>query len=261
MKSARTLLPDERRRMIARHIREHGSAAVVELEQRFGVSAMTARRDLVALERQGIVRRTHGGAVFPGLSSHEDSFYQRLELAIAAKERLAEAALNELTAGEAVFVDSSTTGYYASRRIVHENFPCTLLTNAIPVMELVCESEASRVEVIGVGGIMRKLTCSFVGPQAVRAIESHTADRVLFSVRGLADDGRLTDPDPLEAEIKRTMIAGAQRAILMVDGSKFDRPALSVIANVRDVSLVLAADEPPHALDLLAETGAEVRSV
>ena len=261
MKSARTLLPDERRRLIARHIRERGSAAVAELEEQFGVSAMTARRDLVALEREGVVRRTHGGAVFPALSSQEDSFYQRLELATPAKGRLAEAVLGELTAGEAIFVDSSTTSYYASRRIVQENFPCTLLTNAIPVMKLVCEAEASRVDVIGIGGIMRKLTCSFVGPQAVHAIESHTADRVLFSVRGLAPDGQLTDPDPLEAEIKRAMIARAQRAVLMVDGSKFDRPALAVIANVRDVSLVLAADEPRHALALLADAGAEGRSV
>jgi len=83
-----TLLPGERRRLIARHIRERGSAAVAELEQQFGVSAMTARRDLVVLERQGVVRRTHGGAVFPGLSSHEDSFYQRLELAVAANSAL-----------------------------------------------------------------------------------------------------------------------------------------------------------------------------
>ena len=261
MRGASTLLPDERRRLIAERLREHGSVAVADLETQFQISGMTARRDLLALERQGVARRTHGGAVLPGLSSHEDSFYQRLELAVEAKERLARAALAELAVGESVFVDSSTTGYYASRLIVRENFRCTLMTNAVPIMELVCEAEASQVEVIGVGGMMRKLTRSFVGPQAVRAIESHTADRVLFSVRGVTEDGQLTDPDPLEAEIKRCMIRGARQPILLVDGSKFDRPALSVIANVRAVSTVLAADVPKSAIAHLTRAGVDVRAV
>jgi DeoR/GlpR family transcriptional regulator of sugar metabolism len=261
MRGASTLLPDERRRLIAQRLREHGSVAVTELESQFQISAMTARRDLLALERQGVARRTHGGAVLPGLSSHEDSFYQRLESAVEAKERLARAALDQLAVGESLFVDSSTTGFYTARLIVRENFRCTLMTNAVPIMELVCEAEASQVEVIGVGGMMRKLTRSFVGPQAVRAIESHTADRVIFSVRGISEDGQLTDPDPLEAEIKRCMIRGARQGMLLVDGSKFDRPALSVIANVREIATVLAADVPRAALAPLKRAGADVRTV
>jgi DeoR/GlpR family transcriptional regulator of sugar metabolism len=261
MRTASTLLPDERRRLIGQRLREQGSVAVADLEAEFRISAMTVRRDLLTLERQGVARRTHGGAVLPGLSSHEDSFYQRLESAVEAKERLAEAALGEIAAGEAVFVDSSTTGYYASRLIVRRNFPCTLLTNSVPIMELVCEAEASQVEVIGVGGMMRKLTRSFVGPQAVHAIESHTADRVLFSVRGLSEDGQLTDPDPLEAEIKRSMLTRARQAILLVDATKFDRPALSVIGNVRNVSLVLAADVPKSVLRPFVRAGVDIRSV
>ena len=261
MASASTLLPDERRRLIAQRLREHGSVAVADLEAQFRISAMTARRDLIMLERQGIARRTHGGAVLPGLSSDEDSFYQRLNAAVDAKERLAAAAVAEVIPGEAVFVDSSTTGYFASRRIVHQNVRCTLLTNSVPIMELVCETEASQVEVIGVGGMMRKLTRSFVGPQAVRAIEAHTADRALFSVRGVTEDGQLTDPDPLEAEIKRCMIRGARQPILLVDGTKFDRSALSVIGNVRDVSTILAADLPQSAMASLLRADLDVRSV
>jgi DNA-binding transcriptional ArsR family regulator len=104
-----SILPDERRRLIAQRLRQHGSVAVSALEAEFGISPMTARRDLDELERRGMAQRTHGGAVLPGLSSHEDSFLQRLEVEVAAKERLAEAALGLLEPGEAVFVDSSTT--------------------------------------------------------------------------------------------------------------------------------------------------------
>jgi DeoR/GlpR family transcriptional regulator of sugar metabolism len=254
------MLPDERRRLIAERLRQHGSVSVSGLEAEFNISPMTARRDLDELERRGVARRTHGGAVLPGLSSHEDSFLQRLEVAVEAKERLAEEALTLIEPGEAVFVDSSTTGYIAARRIVRENRKCTLLTNSIPIMQLVCELDAPQVEMIGAGGTLRKLTRSFVGPQAVRDIEAHFADHVLFSVRGLTD-GYLTDPDPLESEVKRAMIQRARQAVLLVDGSKFDRPALTQIAHVDRIGLIVAADVDEQTLMPLVRAGIDVRRI
>jgi DeoR/GlpR family transcriptional regulator of sugar metabolism len=255
------MLPDERRRLIEQHLRRHGSVAVSALEAEFGISPMTARRDLDELERRGIARRTHGGAVLPGLSSHEDSFLQRLEIEVEAKERIAEAVLELIEPGEAVFVDSSTTAYFAARRIVRENVRCTLLTNAVPIMDLLCEVDAPQVELVGAGGTLRKLTRSFVGPVAVRAIEAHFADHVIFSVRGVTPDGFLTDPDPLEAEVKRTMIDRARQAVLLADGSKFDRAALAQIAEVDRVGVIVAADTPEPALKPLAAAGIAVRRV
>jgi DeoR/GlpR family transcriptional regulator of sugar metabolism len=184
-----------------------------------------------------------------------------MEVEVDAKERLAAAAVAVLAPGEAVFVDSSTTGYFAARRLVRQNLRCTLLTNSVPIMELVCEAEAPQVDLIGVGGSLRKLTRSFVGPLALRAVEAHFADHAIFSVRGVTDDGHLTDPDPLEAEIKRAMIARARSALLLVDASKFDRPALSVIARAEDVSGVLAADAPTPALAAFERAGISVQRV
>jgi DeoR/GlpR family transcriptional regulator of sugar metabolism len=262
MSSDRTsLLPDERRRLIAARLRQHGSVSVSGLEAEFRISPMTARRDLDELERRGVAQRTHGGAVLPGLSRHEDSFLQRLEVAVEAKERLADEALKLIEPGEAVFVDSSTTGYVAARRIVRENLSCTLLTNSVPVMQLVCEFDAPQVEMIGAGGTLRKLTRSFVGPQAVRGIEAHFADHVIFSVRGLTGDGYLTDPDPLESEVKRAMITRARRVVLLIDGSKFDRPALTQIAHVESLGLIIAADVEERSLKPLLRAGIEVRRV
>jgi DeoR/GlpR family transcriptional regulator of sugar metabolism len=255
------VLPDERRRLIAQRLRQQGSVSVAWLEQEFAISPMTARRDLDELERRGVARRTHGGAVLPALSSHEDSFLQRLEVGVEAKERLAEAVLELLEPGEAVFVDSSTTAYFAARRIVRENLQCTLLTNAVAVMDLLTEVDAPQVELVGAGGTLRKLTRSFVGPLAVRSVEAHFADHVIFSVRGLTPDGYLTDPDPLEAEVKRAMIRRSRQAVLLVDDSKFDRPALTQIADVAEVSLILAADVEESRLRPLSRSGIDVRRV
>jgi DeoR/GlpR family transcriptional regulator of sugar metabolism len=255
------LLADERRRLIAERLVETGSVSVAAIESELGVSPVTARRDLHELERRGLARRTHGGAVLPGLSGHEDSFFHRLEVGSGQKDRLAAGALKLIGAGEAVFLDSSTTSYAVARRIMQENVSCTVLTNSAPVMQLACEAESPQVDLIGVGGSLRKLTRSFVGPLALAGIEAHFADVALFSVRGVTDDGHLTDPDGLEAEIKRAMITRARRAVLMVDGTKFARPALSVIADISRVSAVLAADVPADELDRFSKAGLEVHSV
>lgn len=254
-------LPDERRRLIAEHLKRHGSVSVAALGERFGVSHMTARRDLSELERRGIARRTHGGAVLPGPSSEEDSFAQRLEVQVAAKERLAAAAVAMLASGEAVFIDSSTTGYFVARRLVREQLRCTVLTNSVPVMELLCEHDSPHAELIGLSGALRKLTRSFVGPQAVRAVAGHFADKAILSVKGVTAHGHLTDPDPLEAEVKRSMIEHARVPLLLVDGTKFERPALNSVVHVSSVGRVLAADVPPPRLAALERLGVAVDRV
>ena len=255
------VLPDERRRQIAEQLKERGSVSVTALGEHFGVSLMTARRDLAELERQGVARRTHGGAVLPGPASHEDAFAQRVDVAVEAKERLAAAAAALVAPGEAVFVDSSSTSFYAARRLVREGVRCTLLTNSVPVMDLVCASGSAQVELIGLGGALRSLTRSFVGPQALHGVRSHFADKALISVKGVTRDGQLTDPDTLEAEVKRAMIGQARTPLLLVDGSKFERPALNAIVPVTAVGRVIAADAPSSALAALGRLGVAVDQV
>lgn len=232
-----------------------------ELEKEFGISPMTARRDLTALERDGRVRRTHGGAVLPGFAGDEDSFEQRVEEVVEAKERLARAAVGLLEPGASVFVDSSTSGHFAARRMLAEGIRVTLLTNLLPNMRLFTTSEAPDVELVGVGGSFKRLTMSFVGPGAVRSIEEYFADTALVSAKGITPEGYLTDPDSLEAEVKRAMIRRSGKAVLLADGRKFARRGLNVIAHVSEMSLVLAADAPESRLAEIAASGVEVLDV
>lgn len=256
---SRALLPEERRRRIADLIRGNGGVTVADLEAEFGVSAMTARRDLEALEQEGQARRTYGGAVLPELAGHEDSFQQRLERGVPAKERLARAAVALLAPDATVFLDSSTTAYYVAKRLVSDGPAVTVLTNSVPVMELLAAPSRTDSALIGVGGNLRKLTLSLVGPQAVHAIRAHFADFTFLSVKGVTSTGYLTDPDPLEAEVKRAMAEHSRQPVLLIDGSKLDRSALSVIAHLSNLALVVAADASEAALGSLAKTGVEVR--
>ena len=117
------------------------------------------------------------------------------------------------------------------------------------------------VELVGVGGSFKKLTLSFVGPHATRTVAGHFADKCLFSVKGITNGGYLTDPDPLETEVKRVMISRSAEPILLVDGSKFERRGSSVLAHASDVPRILASDAPEARLSALEALGAEVRRV
>jgi DeoR/GlpR family transcriptional regulator of sugar metabolism len=255
------VLAETRRQEIAEALRSTGSVTVAEVESRFGISPMTARRDLDELERRGLVRRTHGGAILPSTSGHEDSFSRRLKVAAEAKERLAEVAVARMAPRETVFLDSSTTSYFVARQIVETGLAATVLTNSLPVMELVFNEGGANLELIGMGGALRRLTRSFVGPFAARTVQGHFADRLFLSAKGLTANGMMTDADALEAEVKRTMIAQAGESTLLVDSSKLSVRGLSLIGSVLELSNVLAHGLSDAQANVLRSTGATVQLI
>jgi DeoR/GlpR family transcriptional regulator of sugar metabolism len=247
----RLRLAEGRREAILELLQAQRAVTVGEIERRFGISPMTARRDLAELERQGQARRTHGGAVLPSTSSHEDSFSARMATATAAKRALAVAAAATVEDGEALFLDSSTTAYHLAEVLIRDDRPVTVVTNSLPIVDLISSNARETIELIVAGGQLRRISRSFVGPVAVEALRRHWTDRAFLSVKGIAPDGTLTDADPLEAEVKRTMIGQAGQATLLVDGGKLDRRGLSVIGPVSACSDVLVAGLAPDS-DLLS---------
>lgn len=235
--------------------------SVTEVETRFGVSPMTARRDLMALEKQGVARRTHGGAVLPSMSAKEDSFAKRVNVAADAKGRLADAAVEMVVPEETLVLDSSSTAYFLAQRIVDRGLTVTIVTNSLPIMDLVAGVESPPIHLVAVGGTLRRLTGSFVGPYAVETVRGHFADRMFMSVKGLTPGGVMTDADELEAELKRSMIAQSHETVLLVDGSKLSVRGQNAIAHVRELTSVLAEGLSEPDLDALRATGVAVRSV
>jgi DeoR family transcriptional regulator of aga operon len=257
----RHLVPVERRRQILEWLRERGSVAVTEVETGFGVSQMTARRDLAMLAEEGRVRRTHGGAVLPELAGHEDSFDSRIGQDATDKTRLAKAIVATLAPNETVFIDSSSSAHHVLREILEARVPVTVVTNSMPAVSAVLSADAPNVELIGLGGELRKLTKSFVGAETVRAIRDVFVDRLVFSVKGIERGGFLTDPDPLEAEVKRAMIGRARTVVLIATGNKFDERGLHVIAHASSVQIAFLADPPPDGVEALESVGVVVHVV
>jgi DeoR/GlpR family transcriptional regulator of sugar metabolism len=262
------MLAASRRHAIARQLRSAGSVTIADLESRFGVSPITVRRDLVELERQGLLRRTHGGAVLPEmlaqadtLAGQEDAFARRMELDVDSKRRLAEEAVSLLVAHETVFLDASTTSWFVATRIIEHGVPLTLLTNSVPVMHLVLGHPDAPLDLIGIGGALRPVGGSFVGPVAVRTVEGHFADRCFFGIKGVTGAGILTDADPLEAEIKRAMIGQSARATVLLDRSKLSTRGLSEVARISDLAEVIAHGVPEAERGPLRAPGVRLRVV
>jgi DeoR/GlpR family transcriptional regulator of sugar metabolism len=232
------LVPEERRRLILEMLRSQRSVSVTALEEHFDISPMTARRDLAILARSGLARRTHGGAVLPDLAAHEDSFRHRLELESDEKRRIAQAVVATLEPGETLFVDSSTSAWYVAEAITTASIPLTILTSSLPVINLVADADVPNLDLVALGGSFRTLTRSFVGPDVVRALRGYRADRLVFAVKGITAGGDLTDAEPLEAEVKRTMIAYAKTVVLLATATKFEDRGRIVVGSVEDVDVV-----------------------
>lgn len=255
------MLADARRSAITELLRTTGSVTVAELERRFSVSSMTARRDLHTLEQQGLARRTHGGAVLPSISGHEDSFASRIEVGVEAKQALAAAAAAMVHPGEALFLDGSSTALFVARALLDRRIELTVISNSLPVMEAVATYPGSNVQLVGVGGQLRPLSRSFVGPYAVHTVLGHYADRCFLSVKGVTESGAMTDADALEAEVKRAMVAQADNPVLLIEDSKLSARGLSAIGSAADLAGVLIHGAASEQITLLRRAGVRVEAL
>jgi DeoR/GlpR family transcriptional regulator of sugar metabolism len=255
------LVPEERRRLILDTLRSQRSVSVSGLEEQFAISPMTARRDLAILARSGFARRTHGGAVLPDLAAHEDSFRHRLDLEAEDKQRMAQAVVATLEPGETLFIDSSTTAWYVAQAITTSSIALTVLTNSLSVINLVSDAAVPNLDLVALGGSFRTLTHSFVGPDVMRTLRGYRADRLVFAVKGITPGGDLTDAEPLEAEVKRGMIAYAKTVVLLATASKFEDRGRIVVGAVEDVDVVYVTGGARSTDESLAAHGVTVKRV
>ena len=255
----RAPLAEQRREMIHELLQGSGAVTVTQVQSQFGVSPMTARRDLSVLAERGVARRTHGGAVLPSIATGERSFRQRLGAAPEAKARLAEAAFALLSPGETLFLDASSTTFFLARLISERGLAVRVITNSLPVLHEL--SDSRHAEVVAIGGTFRRLTYSYVGPTAVRTVRDHFADRLFMSVTGVTAHGVLADLDVLEAAVKRAMLEQSEQSVLLLDDSKLTARGRQAIAPVGAVALVLADGLTAGDAARLRDRGATVRVI
>jgi DeoR/GlpR family transcriptional regulator of sugar metabolism len=208
------VLPAERRRLILRAVRDEHVAGVVELAQRFDVSEMTVRRDLAHLAGEGKVVRVHGGAVS---EREEPPFAQIAVERRDAKKRIGRVAADLVRDGQTIMIDIGTTTLQLARELHGREL--TVITSSVAVIEELLPDES--IELLVLGGLVRRNYRSLVGVLAEDALRQVSADIAFLGASGIREDLAVMDSTMVEVPIKRGMIASADRSVLLVDAAKF----------------------------------------
>ena len=216
------------------------AVTVSELCQALYASAPTIRRDLQFLEKEGLIRRTHGGAALLRGSAAESPFAVRAGENGEAKEQLAEQALGLISDGMTLFLDSSSTVLRLARRLGRFQ-ELTVITNGIRTAEVL--SDFSQLTVFTTGGRVRPHSKSFVGTAACDFVRNHCADYAFFSSRGVSEENGATEANEEEALVKRAYVAGSRRAVLLADESKWGQDYFSRICRLESLYAVYRAGE------------------
>ena len=232
-----------------------GSVSVADVAAEFSVSEVTVRRDLDQLARAGVLRRVRGGAVSTRLRGEGLPFSMRRLEASDAKKRIGAAAASLVIDGEAVCVDSGTTGaavaeHLASRRL-------TVMPFSVQALETLTRGGAARV--ILPSGSVHPEEGSIVGPLVEQSLRDLRFDTVFLSCCGAALDAGVTAYDLDDAAAKRAMVAAGRRVVLIAEGAKFARSAMSVVCALTDIDVVVTDESAPgDVLDELRAAGVEV---
>ena len=234
------LLVEERRRRILELLDKHERAKVEELADRFDVSPVTIRGDLDALADTGALVRSHGGAL--KRLGQDAPIAVKETLHHGEKVRIGHAAARLIRQGETIILDSGTTTAEIARQIrLLQLKPLTVITNGLNVATEL--ADLPHIRVIMIGGILRQMSYSTVGPQAEQLLRGLNADRLFLGVDGLDPDIGLTTPDVLEAQLNALMIRVAREVTAVTDSSKFYRRSLSLIAGLSDVHRIITDDK------------------
>jgi DeoR family fructose operon transcriptional repressor len=245
----------ERQQRILARLRSRRVVRVNELAEWLRVSPATVRRDLLALERQGCLRRVHGGAVGAGGNLEEPLFDDKTAIAAAEKQAIAEAALALIRPGDTLFLDGGST-VLALARLLLPLTSLTVATNSLRVAQLFA---GRGPHMIVVGGECRRLSQTLVGPLSGPLLERLRFDCAFMGAIGVSAADGLTTTDPAEACTKELAMRRARRVALLADSSKFGPPSFVRFGEPAQVDVLITdGGAPREELDAFRQAGAEV---
>ncbi len=255
------LLTEQRRRNVLDLVDQEGQITVPELVKRFSISAVTVRSDLDALASIGAVVRSHGGAVRRLEATQDYPLRTKETLHRDEKIRIGRAAAELVQPGETIILDSGTTTAEVARHLKKIKIQSlTVITNALNIaVEL---ADAPGISLIMIGGLLRPVSCSFVGPQAEAMMNEFHADRLFLAVDGFDLENGPSTPDVLEAQLNNVMIRSAKEVNVVTDFSKLGRRSVSKIGPFDRVRrLITDSRATPEFTEELRKKGIEVIGV
>lgn len=255
-----TSTADKRRAFILEHLAHNQLVKVAELGEHFGVSEVSIRRDLDRLERLGLLKRVHGGAVAIPSTALGQSHAAKVRCHIEEKERIGRAAAQMIREGDRLIFDSGSTVLQVARNISGDllnSGNLIVITGSLPIVHELGPWKS--VHLILLGGIYLPDYEVVVGPQTIANLNGLHADKVFLGTDGLTFSHGVTTANVLEAEVDRAMIAAASEVIVVADSSKIGVVGLTTIIPVTRINKLITDDKAPaDFVAALREQGVEV---
>jgi DeoR family fructose operon transcriptional repressor len=227
---------EERQAAIVTRARAEGRVEVASMAESLGVTTETVRRDLTVLERAGVLRRVHGGAIPAERLGFEPAVDTREQVATSEKEAIAKAALNELPVDGAIALDAGTTTLRLAEAIPADR-ELTVVTNGLPIATVLAARPNLTVHVVA--GRVRSRTLAAVGEAAVEFLRHVYVDVAFLGTNGFSVERGFTTPDSAEAATKRALIGCAGRSVVLADSSKHGADHFAGFADLQDVDLLI----------------------
>ncbi len=234
------MLLQERRKRILELIETQGRVTVPDLCRMFQVSEMTIRRDLREMDRDGLLRRVHGGAVSGRGRGFEPPLLTRSMSRKEQKQRIGRKAAEMIFEGDTIALDVGTTTLEIARAL-NSRHNLTIVTASLPIAnELAGRAD---IRLILAGGIVRPGELSMIGHIAEQSFRDFFFDKVFLGVGGISLEAGLTEYNLEDAQVKKAMIRGAQQVIVVSDSSKFGRTAFAFVSPLSEVDIIITDDE------------------
>jgi len=235
--ASRRPLAEDRQRQIMTLLQESGALRIGELTEIFDVSDETVRRDLTALEEQGLLTRTRGGALAESVHL-ETSFQRRMRENGAAKLQIAQVAASYVEDGSTIIIDSGSTMAHLVRQLRSKR-DLVVITNGITHVEDLLSNPT--LTVVVTGGLIRRATMGAAGPLAVESLSSLHADHTFIAASGFSASAGMTYPSFDEVAVKRAMISAGVDVTLLADGTKSGRASMVKVAPLTELNRIITS--------------------
>jgi DeoR/GlpR family transcriptional regulator of sugar metabolism len=251
------MLSAERRRRILEQAQVHGVVSLRELAEQLDTSEVTVRRDLRAMAAEGLLRRTHGGAVLPAGFGHEPSYHEKAGQAAAEKSAIAALAVGLVQPGDSILLGPGTTTLALARLLV-PFAELTVVTNSLLIAQAL--TNAPSVDVVVTGGSLRRSIQALVGPATEQSLRGLRFSQVFISGNGLSAERGLTTPNLLVAATDQALVATARQVVVLADSTKIGAETMcETVPSARMDVLITDAGADPGVLAQLREAGVDVR--
>lgn len=249
-------LPEQRRLRILAALDTGGGVRAPRLARQFNVSVETIRRDLLALEEQGLLRRVHGGAVQPVSRAFEPPYEQRIVANLARKQAMARLAATLVEPGDTLVLDVGTSIAEVAKALP-SSFHGRVLTNSLLVTRELADHQG--LELIASGGRVRPGDLSCSGPTAIEFFNGFHADRAFLGSGGVHPSAGLTDYHLDEIAVRKVFMDRCRERYVLADSTKIGQIAVGQVCPLDALTAVITdSDADPDVIAALEEAGSRV---